>query len=217
MRKLTPKIIISVLLLSTTVLLWNFYLHYLSESKKSTKAEIFIEKSEFTRLGLDGTEIMLLTSTNDHSTSRNFLVLDNKTGKTITTLSISSLGLWTPYYRIIKGKTHDWLVVTRLETWGTGMNHIYDDWYVLGWTGTLNLVLSYPSQSMLLGGSDGKNTYWRTEVINEDKLRDSTIDVKFIKKTCTVKDDQSDKECTETANTLNYVWDKDNEEFINKK
>lgn len=195
------------------ILLTGVFYFYYHPNKGLIKAQVMIEKSELARLALNGTEIKLLTSTNDHSTSRNFLVLDGETGETITTLSVSSLGLWTPYYRIIKGNTHDWLVVTRLESWGTGMKNIYDEWYALDWQGTMKLVLFYPSETMLLDGSDGKNTYWRTEVINEDKLDDSAVNIKFMKQTCTINEDESDKDCVESANTLNYVWDEEDEEF----
>jgi len=216
--KLTPKKIISILLPLVVILLAaNFYLYYHPDSKKLSTVKVKIDKKETARLKLDGSSFKILTSANDYSTKRNFVFLDSKTGETVTTLSVSSLGLWTPYYRIIKGDTHDWLVVTRVYTWGTGMKQLYDEWYILDFREDMKMVLFYPSETMLLNGSDKKNTYWRTEVINEKDLNNSEVEIKFIKKICSMDESGGDKDCSETSENHIFIWDSENEELISKK
>jgi len=216
--KLTPKKIISILLpLMGILIVGNFFLYYHPDSSKLITGKIKIEKEETAKLRLDGSSLKILTSVNDYSTKRNFIFLDSKTGETITALSVSSLGLWTPYYRIIKGNTHDWLVVTRVYTWGTGMKQLFDEWYILDFRENIKMVLFYPSETMLLNGSDGKNTYWRTEVINEKTLNNSEIEIKFIKKICSMDESGGDKDCSETSENHIFIWDSENEELISKK
>ncbi len=218
MKKLTIKTIISILLsLMAVLLLWNFYLYYHPDSKKLSTVKVKIEKEETAKLRLDGSSLKILTSTNDYSTKRNFIFLDSKTGETVTTLSVSSLGLWTPYYRIIKGNTHDWLVVTRIYTWGTGMKQLYDEWYIIDFREDMKMVLFYPSETMLLNDSDGKNIYWKTEVINENDLNNSEIGINFIKKSCIMDENGGDKDCSETSEKHIFIWDSENEELISKK
>jgi len=216
MRIKNNKKKILLILLPISILLIGYFFYHHSDNKKFTTVEVKVEKTEIARLKLDGSDLKILTSTNDYSTSRNFIFLDNKTNETVTTLSVSSLGLFTPEYRIVKGSKHDWLVITRVDDWGTGMKTIYDDWYVLGWQNSMKLVMSYPSESMLLGGSDNKNTYWKAEVINSSYPDDSIVDIKFSRKTCSIKEDKSDGDCVDWSNNLKYLWAISKEEFILK-
>lgn len=208
---------ILLIILPITILIIGYFFYHHSDDKRFTTAEVKIEKTEIARLKLDGSDLKILTSTNDYSTSRNFIFLDTKTNETVTTLSVSSLGLWAPQYRIVKGSKHDWLVVTRVDNWGTGMRSVNDDWYVLGWRNSMKLVMSYPSETMLLDASDNKNTYWKAEVINSSYSDDSTVDVKFYRKTCSINEDKSDGSCVDWSNNLKYLWNSDKEEFVSNE
>ncbi len=172
-----------------------------------------IEETETARLGIDGTELKILTST--YFFSRNFIFLDDKTDKIVTTLSVENPAREWPYYRLVKGYKHDWLVVTRILRWGTGMQDNYDEWYALGRSGKMKMVLSYPSESYALD-YDGKNLYWRIDIMNGNYPDDSAVDIKMAKKSCTLTKDGKDKDCSESSSMDHYVWDSDREEFVVK-
>ncbi|MEK7106507.1 MAG: hypothetical protein AAB895_04105, partial [Patescibacteria group bacterium] len=118
------------------------------------------------RLTIDGSELKILTNT--RMFNRNFVFLDNKTGDILTTLSVDNGVLEAPDYRIVKGRTHDWLVVSELGIWGTGYKQYIDNWYVLSSVGDMKMVLSYQSYYHDVPYSDGKKAYLKTEVINQN-------------------------------------------------
>jgi len=171
-----------------------------------------IEEAETARLtNIDGLELKIITNT--YFFSRNFIFLDDKTGEIVTTLSVENPAREWPYYRIVKGYTRDWLVVTRILRWGTGMQDNYDEWYILGRSGKMEMALSYSSESYVLD-YDGKNLYWSTDIINESYPDDSAVDIKVIEKSCSITEDGSDKDCSESSSIVHYVWDSDREEFV---
>ncbi|HAJ44434.1 MAG: hypothetical protein UV53_C0006G0025 [Candidatus Azambacteria bacterium GW2011_GWE1_42_9] len=179
----------------------------------STTVKLEIEEFEIARLmpSFDEWELKILT--NEYFNSRNFIFLDNKTGEIVTTLSITNPARGTPDYRIIKGSKHDWLVVTKMVTWGTGMQIDNDEWYVLGRSGEMKMVMSYQSRTLGVPGESGKNEYGRTDIMNEGYPDDSAVDIKTTEKICSVAKDGSDKDCSESSHIYHYVWNADKEEF----
>ncbi|MCX6722694.1 MAG: hypothetical protein NT094_01335, partial [Candidatus Staskawiczbacteria bacterium] len=145
-----------------------------------------------------------------------FVFLDSETNDIANTLSIQNQARDFPSYRIVNGHTHDWLVVTRMGSWGTGLQYDYDEWYILSYSGNMKMVLSYKSggNEVFLDGSTNK--YWRTEILNDGYADDSAVDVKFIEKICSTTEDGGDKECSETSKITHYIWNESKEEFILK-
>ena len=204
----------TVLIIICTLISFLLYKNSTVRNSINT-AEIKIEKTEVARLSLDGSSVKILTSTNEYSTTRDFIFLNNETGETITTVSIASLGLSTPYYRVAKGVNHDWLVVTKVETWGTGVRRDTNEWYILDQGKKMKLVLSYLGTSLEVPNGEGKNEYIRTEVQdvgNDDK----SIIIRYINKLCSAGENNGDKDCFESVNTKKYLWDNDKEEFMNQ-
>jgi hypothetical protein len=184
---------------------------FLSKPTDKTTATIRIETVETARLSLDGTNVKILASVNDFSTSRNFIFQNLQSGDTITTLSVSSLGLETPSYQIIKGVKHDWLVINKVETWGTGFRQDVDEWYITSSQGKAKLVLSYPAQTLQVPNSSNKNEYTETEILKITD--DSNVAIKTVQKLCSVKEDGTDKDCKESPTTNHYIWSEEKEEF----
>lgn len=177
-------------------------------------ASLKLKESETARLRIDGEKIKILTNT--YSTNRNFVFLDDKyrTGGVVGTLSVENGWGGPPDYRIIRGKTHDWLVVTRIESGGTGFRTHSDEWYILGWSYEAKKVLSYQSDgNMVPDDKDGKNKYWWTEVMNASYPDDSAVDIKLTEKVCMSAGYGKDKDCTESSHTVHYIWDTDKEAF----
>ena len=174
-----------------------------------------LEESETARLRIDGEELKILTNT--YSTNRNFVFLDVKYGTdgVVGTLSVENGWGESPYYRIVKGKTHDWLVVTRIESGGTGFRTHSDEWYILGWSYEAKKVLSYQSDgNMVPDYEDGKNKYWWTEVMNASYPDDSAVDIKLTEKICSSAGYGEDKDCTESSHLIHYIWNTDREVFV---
>ncbi len=174
-----------------------------------------LEGPEAARIRIDGEELKILTNT--YSTNRNFVFLDVKygTGGVASTLSVENGWGGPPSYRIVKGSTHDWLVVTRIESGGTGFRTHSDEWYILGWSYEAKEVLSYQSDgNMVPDDEDDKNKYWRTEVMNASYPDDSAVDIKVTEKICSPVDYGGDKDCTESSHLVHYVWDADREVFV---
>lgn len=178
-----------------------------------------IDKSETARLRIDGEEVKILT--NAYSTNRNLIFLDVKydTGEVVGTLSVENGWGDPPSYRIVKGHTHDWLVVTRYESGGTGFLTYSDEWYILGWSYEAKKVLSYSSKGNEVLAIDGvKNRYWSTEIMNGEYLDDSAVDIKLTEKSCTPTESGSEKDCSESSRTdHHYVWNGDIEKFVLEK
>lgn len=174
-----------------------------------------LKESETARIKIDGEELKILTNT--YSTNRNFVFLDEKykTGGVAGTLSVENGWGGPSDYRVVKGNTHDWLVVTRIESGGTGFISHSDEWYILGWSYEAKKVLSYQSDgNMVPNYKDGKNKYWKTDILNENYPDDSAVDIKVTEKICSSADDGKDKDCTESSSTVHYVWDVDKEVFV---
>ncbi|MSR88023.1 MAG: hypothetical protein EXS69_02610 [Candidatus Zambryskibacteria bacterium] len=177
--------------------------------------DLNLEEIESARIRIDGEELKIFTNT--YSTNRNFIFLDEKyqTSGVAGTLSVGNGWGGPPSYRIVKGNTHDWLVVTRIESGGTGFISHSDEWYILGWSYEAKKVLSYQSDgNMVPNYKDGKNKYWKTDILNENYPDDSAVDIKVTEKTCSPTDDGKDKDCTESSHLVHYIWDADKEVFV---
>lgn len=220
-HKMKSKILLyifSVIGISLAFFLIGWFLHQPAQIPAST-VNLKIEKSEIAKLNKDGQELKIIT--NSYFASRNFIFLDNKTNDIVTTLSVDDPARGWPSYRIVKGHTHDWLVVTRMGSWGTGMQYNYDEWYFLSQAGTMKMVLTYPSGGNEVAPGFSENKYWRTDILNESYTDDSAVDIKQTTKTCSINKDGenygTDKECSETSKTTHYVWDESKEKFTFKK
>ena len=192
--------------LSVIFFLLGWFLHQSTHIPALT-ANSKVEKSETARLYKDWPELKIIANT--YSTNTNFVFLDEK-GNVATTLSVSNINIEPPSYRIVKGNTHDWFVVTRIESSGTGLMNRIDEWYTMLQDGTMAKVLSYPSNGLEVPDNAGQNKYWRTDISNESYKDDSAVDIKLTTKIC----DKDDKNCSESSQTTHYVWDNEYEEFL---
>jgi len=168
---------------------------------------------EFARLGINGDQIGFFS--NSYMTATYFVFLDSSL-KISNTLTIDNGYFEAPYYRVVKGKKHDWLVVTKLHTEGTGIMEHEDDWFVIDSHGLAKKVLSYLSSGYQV--DNPTDTYiWSGEILNEDNLNDSAVDIKITEQKCEdVTNDKPPKgiNCTDISQTDHYVWDGTNVEFV---
>lgn len=199
--------------LSVVFFLGLFFLVYFV-GLNSSRANMKIDESETARLTLDGQNVKIIANT--YSTNRNFIFQDNKTSENITTLSVTNPAVSSPSYRIVKGNTHDWLVVTKIDTWGTGLRYDTDEWYVIDPAGILRMVLSYKSGGLEVPGDSGRNMYLSTDAFEGVNKYDTSLDIKATYKDCSRKEDGSDNVCAESSSVSHYVWDGNKEEFILK-
>ncbi len=155
------------------------------------------------RLMMDGTALKILTSkTNIYG--RIFLFQD-RDGQIINTLSVENTWFEEPTYRIVKGHTHDWLVVTTMYQEGTGILQREDNWYVVsGYSGGTQSVLAYLSNGNETSGSGDVSKEFSTEVINDAYTDDRALDVRYTVDYCEPK-----AGCTTTSKRLHYVWQTD--------
>ena len=177
---------------------------------KST-ANIKIDKSETARLSMDGSMVRVLSSTRMYNLDLVFL--DAKTNAIVSTLSVDNPVLEPPSYFILKGHTHDWLVVTRANS-GTGFINRYYEWYILKSSGNMKMVLQHLSQGYKLPDENGNNFYWQAEVDNKSSFDDSVVNIAYTLKECSIAENGEEKECLESLRTDHYTWDKSNEEFV---
>ena len=175
----------------------------------NSTAIVKIEKSETARLRIDGSIIKILASTYLNTT--NFIFLD-EVGRTISTLSISNINIEAPFYNVVKGQTHDWLVVTRVEGAGNGRLSGAAGSYTFGESGNMKMVLSYLSRGH--NAQYEKTEYLKTNIINESYPDDSAVDIKFTLKDCFTTQSGEDKNCSESSRIAHYVWDDDSQEFV---
>lgn len=111
-------------------------------------------------------------------------------------LTVSSPAIDFPTYRIEKGIERDWLVVTTLETWGTGLRTNKDTWYSINDVDTVYEVLSYRSFS----GEYYSST--RDEMITEASvLSDTEIDIIYTTTHCDGCYFDGMEECEEVCET----------------
>ena len=168
---------------------------------------------EFARLGINGDQIGFFS--NSYMTATYFVFLDSSM-KIANTLTIDNGYFEAPYYRVVKGKKHDWLVVTKIHTEGTGIMEHEDDWFVVDSHGLAKKVLSYLSSGYQV--DNPTDTYlWSGQIFNENNLNDSSVDIKITEQKCAdVTNDKPPKgiNCTDISQTDHYVWDGANVEFV---
>ncbi|MEK7629360.1 MAG: hypothetical protein AAB394_02440 [Patescibacteria group bacterium] len=193
-------VIFLVLILNILMVeLWKFSNSPGQFKGDTIRSEVLFDNSLVVRLGVDGQELKILTK--EYSSvipGIIFLFLDSKTGGIINTLSVENYNIGPPKFRIAKGNKHDWFVVTRIDSSGTGYIRYIDDWYVMEIFGNIKKVLSYPS--------DGSSTYsgsFATYVENENYPNDSAIDIKFVVKNCVSEKDS----CSKLSKVAHYFWD----------
>jgi len=175
-------------------------------------------ETEFARLGISGDQIGFFSGSNSAIGTLYLIFLG--VGMNISdSLTIGNVNRETPSYRIVKGDKHDWLVATRISGSGTGFTYHEDDWYVIDSKGEVKEVLSYPSSGNEVNGPS--DTYiWSVKVLNEDKLDDSSVDIKRTQQKCgDVTNDSPGMylkgiNCTEESQITHYVWNRTREEFV---
>lgn len=148
--------------------------------------------------------------TNSRMTTTNFIFQDSN-GDIVTTLSIDNQFIGPPTYRVIKGKNHDWLIVTRQGMTGTSIKNLYDEWYSID--NNPKVVLDYESDGYEVPGPNQESKYWKAEIINNLVDDDSKVEVKTMYKTCMADNNTIDKDCKDDSRIDTYVWDAEKEVF----
>jgi len=159
------------------------------------------------RLGVNG-EMMKLSAADTKGQLGKIFLFSYDDGSIAATLSVENPNIESTSFRIAKGQTRDWLVVTTIESSGTGyMKHI-DTWYTANpyFQGGLT-VLSYPSDGNITGWTGILNQKLTTNPhINAD---DKAIDIEFTLETC-----ETESKCIKTTKVAHYVWSREKELFV---
>jgi len=128
-------------------------------------------------------------------------------GSNATAFSAENPSYTSPDFRIVEGQSHDWLVVTTIKNWGTGvLNHI-DTWYVVSYWSGNSVVLSYLSDSNLYDG--GGTLIYKLTTDASIGADDKSIEIKFIFDDC-----ETQNKCTKTTKVAYYVWDSEKGFFV---
>ncbi len=159
------------------------------------------------RLGPNG-ELTRLTVSDTKGQLGKIFLFSYDDGSIATTLSVENPNIESPSFRIVKGATRDWLVVTTIANSGTGYLKHVDTWYIANYYFQGNLaVLSYPS--------DGHITEW-TGISNQELVTnarvstdDKAVDIDFILETC-----ETEGKCDKITKTAHYVWSNEKESFV---
>lgn len=193
-KKLTRYLSFLLLILLLAI---GFYIYRSSNPKLP-----LLEDVGTARLMTDGTPLKILAGETDRGLGAVFLFVD-KDGHIVDSLSVENAGLEGPSYRIVKGHTHDWLVVTTIYISGTGIMEYKDNWYTVdGYYGEPESLLSYISSGSEHDGPD-EATYreFTTEVDNNSYADDKALDVRYVIKNCETK-----AGCSTASKNLHYVW-----------
>ena len=212
-------ILVSLIVLSLFFLLAIFYFYKNYQISKINDEET----TSTTSFKVDGPEnfrsrdnwnLKLFTST--YMTKTNF-IFQAEDGAIVTTFSIDNNFVGPPTYKIVQGKSHDWLVVTEQGMHGSSIKDLYDNWYLVDHDSYK--VLSYKSDGYQVPGPEYKdeNIFWNTEIMNDLSLDDTKVDVKTTYKNCTLDDNFEPKECKVTSKVDHYVWDDVQGVFKEKK
>ncbi len=205
-------IIISLIFLFLSFLLAIFYFYKNYQISKINVTEV----ASTTSFRVEGVEEFRSANgdkyqmfANSRMTTTSFIFQDSD-GGIVTTLSIDNQFIGPPTYFVIKGKSHDWLVVSRQGTTGSSIKNIYDEWYTIGYEP--KVVLSYESDGYVAAEEPYK--YWKATILSDMTKDDSKVDVKTTYRSCKIDEKVYDKECEETSKIDNYVWDNMQEMFV---
>lgn len=156
------------------------------------------------RLAVSGSLIDVLTAKTNNNYGLIFLFLD-KEKNIISTLSVENPGLDIPSFRVVRGYKNDWLVVTTIENYGTGMREEKDSWYLVKSTyGGILKVLSYTSFKSEYAATTSNSKETKTNAVIKD---DDTLDIEYLTKTCDEKN-----VCSNSTKTERYIWQADKED-----
>lgn len=102
----------------------------------------------------------------------------------IDSLLIQNPNIGPPTYRVMKGSTKDYLVVTTIEESGAGYIKEVDSWYQVNqyFHTTNKVLLSYTSKLGFFG--DEKVTEETLANYIPNTLTENSVDVEFVKKNC---------------------------------
>lgn len=178
-----------LIIIPQTCSFWHFI------AQKTT----FENVGEF-RLGFNGDKLELLSADTKGLLGKIF-IFQNYNDSITTTLSVENPNIESPRFRIVKGNTRDWLVVTTIENSGTGyMKHI-DTWYIANSYYQANLaVLSYPANGIISGLTDQLDQNLTTNIRKIDES-DDEIEIEFVLEVCEAQD-----KCIKTTRVAHYAW-----------
>ena len=188
----------------------NYQISKISEEETASTTSFKVDGPENFRTS-DDWNLKLFSSTYMNTTNFIFQADD---GGIVTTLSIDNNFVGPPTYKIVKGKSHDWLVVTVQGMHGSSIKDLYDNWYLVDRDSYE--VLSYKSDGHRVPGPEYKNgnIFWNAEIMNDLSVDDTKVDVKTTYKNCALDEKWEPKDCEETSKIDNYVWDNTQGKFV---
>jgi hypothetical protein len=165
--------------------------------------------AETARLTEDGPAIDIFT-TNEESGTFTFLFqrATCKDSCVFEMLTVSNPAVDFPTYRIERGVERDWLVVTTLEMWGTGLRTNKDTWYSIDDYDKVHEALSYRSFSR-----ESYSTTYDKMTTEVSIVSDMEVDIIYTTENCHGCYFDGMEECEEVCETeietKHYVLDGD--------
>src|SRR5262249_7629982 len=149
----------------------GYHLHAYEGSRGNPPAEVvkqpMLQEFGKARLSPDGSDLKIFTGETGTGLAAVFLFVDGD-GHIVNMLLAGNDNIEGPRYKIVKGNTHDWLVVSTIDLSGTGLIEWVDNWYLPGDSlGAPQSLFSY-----LSGGHNypypetGHHKEYKTEVEN---------------------------------------------------
>lgn len=142
--------------------------------------------------------------TSDVSNGLGILFVFTLNDTVIDSLLVQNLNIGSPTYRVIKGLTKDYLVVTTIEESGTGYIKEVDSWYSVNqyFHTTNKAVLSYTSKLGFYG--DEKETEETLANYIPSTLTENSVDIEFTKKKC----DKATSKCKSSIEKKHFTFAK---------
>jgi hypothetical protein len=134
------------------------------------------------RLSDTNSSVKIFTS--DVSNGLGILFVFTLNGTVIDSLLIQNPNIGPPSYKVIKGPTKDYLVVTTIEESGTGYIKEVDSWYRVNeyFHNENKALFSYTSKLGFYGDEKGAEETLAKYI--PSTLTDSSVDIEFTKKNC---------------------------------
>ena len=154
------------------------------------------------RLSDTSSSVKIFTS--DVSNGLGVLFVFTLNDTVIDSLLIQNLNIGPPSYKVIKGSTKDYLVVTTIEESGTGYIKEIESWYRVNqyFHTTNKAVLSYTSKLGFYG--DEKETEETLAKYVPSTLTENSVDVEFTKNKC----EKVTNKCQTSTEKKNFIFAK---------
>ena len=154
------------------------------------------------RLSDSNSSIKIFTS--DVSNGLGVLFVFTLNDRVIDSLLIQNPNIGQPTYRVIKGSTKDYLVVTTIEESGTGYIKEVDSWYRVNqyFHTTNKVLLTYTSKLGFYG--DEKETEETLANYIPSTLTENSVDVEFTKKKC----EKATSKCKSSIEKKHFIFAK---------